>query len=170
VHGTSVTVLDVIADDRRTFSLCRTRLPRGDDATEVDRVRAVWESLPPGSVPDPREYRDLREQVRVLLGEWLPWDAARVLARSGVFARDYGWEQWPGRVLGYELEYGDLLPGVVGIPEIAVWLRVKRSTVDVWRARGRLPEPLGVVGGGPVWDRSVVWDWARRTGRLPDRA
>lgn len=54
----------------------------------------------------------------------------------------------------------------VGIVEIAARLGVKRQTVDVWRVRGLLPEPKGLVGGRPAWDWPEIEAWARSTARL----
>lgn len=55
---------------------------------------------------------------------------------------------------------------IVGIPEIAARLDVKRSTVDIWRNRKILPEPRWTVGGGPAWNWPDVEAWAQRTRRL----
>jgi predicted DNA-binding transcriptional regulator AlpA len=54
---------------------------------------------------------------------------------------------------------------LVGIPEVAELLGVKRETVDKWRRRGRLPEPGWVVGGSPVWEAGEIRAWAKTTGR-----
>lgn len=48
----------------------------------------------------------------------------------------------------------------VGITEIAQRLGVQRATVDVWRARGVLPEPRWTVGGRPAWNWPDVHAWA----------
>ncbi|HEX7276278.1 MAG TPA: ParB/RepB/Spo0J family partition protein [Acidimicrobiales bacterium] len=54
---------------------------------------------------------------------------------------------------------------LVGIPEVAEMLGVKRETVDKWRRRGVLPVPGWVVGGSPVWEAGVIVAWAVATGR-----
>jgi len=60
---------------------------------------------------------------------------------------------------------------IVGIPEIAEKLGVKRATVDVWRQRDvGFPEPTHTVGGRPAWIWSDVAAWAYHTGRLPESA
>lgn len=56
-------------------------------------------------------------------------------------------------------------PEVVGLPEIAERLGVKRPTVDMWRHRGVLPEPSWTVGGRPAWSWPQVEAWAVETGR-----
>jgi predicted DNA-binding transcriptional regulator AlpA len=58
------------------------------------------------------------------------------------------------------------LAGVVDLEEIALRLNVKRSTVDQWRMRHRLPAPEGQLGGSPVWYWATIEEWARATGRL----
>ena len=55
---------------------------------------------------------------------------------------------------------------VVGEAEIAERLGVKRQTVNQWRFRGLLPEPLGTVSGFPAWDWRDIAKWAKTTGRL----
>ena len=56
----------------------------------------------------------------------------------------------------------------VGPVEVAERLGVKRATVDTWRLRGLLPEPV-TISGHPLWEWDIVKRWARDTGRLPDR-
>jgi predicted DNA-binding transcriptional regulator AlpA len=53
----------------------------------------------------------------------------------------------------------------VGIVEIADRLRVSRNTVDQWRHRGLLPDPLWTVGGRPAWSWDDIAEWAEQTGR-----
>lgn len=53
----------------------------------------------------------------------------------------------------------------VGLAEIAERLGVERSTADMWRHRGVLPEPRWTVGGRPAWDWADIAAWARETGR-----
>ena len=67
---------------------------------------------------------------------------------------------------------------LVGPGEVADRLDVQRATVAQWRARGLLPEPLGVIDQGnrqipgnkpsagiPIWSWSSIRDWATATGR-----
>lgn len=57
---------------------------------------------------------------------------------------------------------------VVGLEEIAKRLAVKRGTVDQWRSRDLLPDPLPwPVGGRPAWQWGTIRLWAVKTGRLP---
>lgn len=55
----------------------------------------------------------------------------------------------------------------VGIAEVADRLGVPRHQVDVWRNRGRLPEPTWTTGGRPAWDWPIIEEWARERGRTP---
>lgn len=58
----------------------------------------------------------------------------------------------------------------LGIVEIAELFDLSREAVNSWRRPERdlkFPEPRGVVGGRPSWDRAEVEAWGRRTGRLP---
>lgn len=60
------------------------------------------------------------------------------------------------------------LPPLVGLREVAELLQVARNTANVWRTRNVLPAPEAIVSGEvPVWRRSTIVEWARRTGRLP---
>ena len=62
------------------------------------------------------------------------------------------------------------LEDLVGLEEIAVLLKVPRSTVDQWRWRGVLPDPLKVISGNPIWYRQDIEAWAIETGRPKKRA
>lgn len=53
----------------------------------------------------------------------------------------------------------------LGLSEIAQLCGVSRRTPEVWRARGVLPEPDGMVSGSPLWWRETVTTWATATGR-----
>jgi hypothetical protein len=55
---------------------------------------------------------------------------------------------------------------LVSIQEIATALEVRRDTVDKWRYRGVLPEPIATVASGPLWLWPDIEAWARQTGRL----
>lgn len=56
---------------------------------------------------------------------------------------------------------------LVGTEEIAEVLQVERRTVNVWKQRGRLPEPYAVISGTPIWLRDEIEAWARETNRWP---
>jgi len=43
---------------------------------------------------------------------------------------------------------------LVGMKEVAELLDVPYETIKVWKARGRLPDPMQIVSGTPLWD----WD------------
>ena len=43
---------------------------------------------------------------------------------------------------------------LVGLKELSELLDVSYDTLKVWKNRDRLPEPLQVISGTPVWD----WD------------
>ena len=68
--------------------------------------------------------------------------------------RDVG----PGRTVAL----GDL----VGISEVADICCVQRATVDMWRRRGVMPEPLTTISGSPIWSWLELEPWAEDTGRL----
>ncbi len=56
----------------------------------------------------------------------------------------------------------------LGLVEVADLLGVKRSTADVWRVRGVLPEPDGMLSGRwPYWWPATIRDFAIATGRVP---
>lgn len=59
---------------------------------------------------------------------------------------------------------------LVGTEEIADMLRVERRTVNVWKQRGRLPDPFATISGTPIWLRPDVEAWARATNRWPAEA
>ena len=54
---------------------------------------------------------------------------------------------------------------LIGIGEIAVLFGVKRQTVDQWRHRGILPDPVWTISNRPVWSVEQLVDWAEDTGR-----
>ena len=55
---------------------------------------------------------------------------------------------------------------IVGEREIAALLGVQPNTVNVWRQRGLLPLPEGMVSGHPCWSWSTIAHWAVETRRL----
>lgn len=55
-------------------------------------------------------------------------------------------------------------PSVVGIPEIARRLGVKRATVDQWKWLGQFPAPRWEIGGRPAWRWADVEKWAASRG------
>ena len=55
---------------------------------------------------------------------------------------------------------------LVSMTEIAAMIGVNVTAVRSYRSRGILPEPLIVLGVGPIWRRSDVIDWqASRPGK-----
>lgn len=56
---------------------------------------------------------------------------------------------------------------LAGTEEIADLLRVERRTVNVWRTRGRLPDPYAVISGTPIWLKGDIEAWAKETNRWP---
>lgn len=56
---------------------------------------------------------------------------------------------------------------LAGTEEIAELLHVERRTVNVWKQRGRLPDPYAVISGTPIWLRDQIIEWATETGRMP---
>jgi len=56
----------------------------------------------------------------------------------------------------------------VGVADIAQRLGVKQQTAAVWKKRRLLPEPRWTVSGQPAWNWPDIFDWADRTGRLPE--
>lgn len=57
---------------------------------------------------------------------------------------------------------------LVGTEEIADLLAVERRTVNVWKQRGRLPDPFATISGTPIWLRGDIVAWAKATNRLPE--
>lgn len=54
----------------------------------------------------------------------------------------------------------------VGLAEIAIRLKVRRSTVDQWKFRGLMPPPQWTIGGSPAWSWRRIRKWASDTGTL----
>ena len=48
---------------------------------------------------------------------------------------------------------------LVSMTEIAAMIGVNVTAVRSYRSRGILPEPLVMLGCGPVWRRSDIIDW-----------
>ena len=60
------------------------------------------------------------------------------------------------------IEIGEL----VSMVEIAAIIDVNVTAVRSYRSRGILPEPVLVLGVGPIWRRSDIIDWqASRPGK-----
>ena len=82
------------------------------------------------------------------------------------FGEDLGWTGLPDAPPPPQVVVRELAD-IVGIVEIAQRLSVHRATVDQWRQRGILPEPLPrKVGGRDAWRWLVIERWAQETGRL----
>ncbi|MFP4512464.1 MAG: hypothetical protein ACLFRV_05915 [Acidimicrobiales bacterium] len=87
---------------------------------------------------------------------------------------DWAWSYWAtagpnkpsiGQVLDAivtlaEEEQIATAPRPVGLTEIAQQFRVKPATAQMWRYRGRLPEPRWTVSGNPAWDDFDINAWA----------
>lgn len=56
---------------------------------------------------------------------------------------------------------------LMGTEEIADLLLVERRTVNVWKQRGRLPDPYATISGTPIWLRADIVAWAKSTDRWP---
>lgn len=55
---------------------------------------------------------------------------------------------------------------LVSMSEIASLIGVNVTAVRSYRSRGILPEPIAVLGVGPIWRRSDIIDWqASRPGK-----
>lgn len=53
-----------------------------------------------------------------------------------------------------------LLRDLRTLQDFAIARGVQVDTIHAYRARGRLPEPIGYVGITPVWSAAQVKDWA----------
>jgi predicted DNA-binding transcriptional regulator AlpA len=58
---------------------------------------------------------------------------------------------------------------LVGVAEVAALLQVTRRSVARYANRPDFPEPVVRLAAGPIWRRSDVLAWDRRTPRLPGR-
>jgi len=59
------------------------------------------------------------------------------------------------------------LTTLVSTHEIADRLGVEKNTVHMWRYRNLgFPAPTWQLAVGPIWEWSVVEEWARQSGRL----
>lgn len=56
-------------------------------------------------------------------------------------------------------------PDLVGTTEISNMLGVSRQRVTQLAATPAFPEPVARLAAGPIWDRSDIEEWARKTGR-----
>lgn len=59
------------------------------------------------------------------------------------------------------------LDDLMGMPEIADYLAVRRGTVYAWRQRGILPPPDVKLAACDLWLRPTIDEWAKQTGRVP---
>ena len=48
---------------------------------------------------------------------------------------------------------------LVGLTEICDYTGLPRGTIDVWRHRGKLPEPDWIVSRRPIWREETITDW-----------
>ena len=62
----------------------------------------------------------------------------------------------------------DAIPHLVAIGDIKKIFGYPddTQTVNQWRLRGVLPEPVRVYGKTPVWRYDEIIQWAERTGRV----
>jgi hypothetical protein len=58
---------------------------------------------------------------------------------------------------------------IMGLAEIAAAADVQYRTAVMWRHRGILPKPDGIVTGTPLWRERTVVRWLEDTDRMPDR-
>lgn len=56
-------------------------------------------------------------------------------------------------------------PHVIGLQDMVEMFDMTEGSVQQWRIRGVLPEPLRVIGRTPVWLYSDIVAWAKETGR-----
>ena len=48
---------------------------------------------------------------------------------------------------------------LMGVAEVAEMAGLPRTTITVWKVRGKLPEPWAVLAMGPVWLRGDIAEW-----------
>lgn len=46
---------------------------------------------------------------------------------------------------------------LVGVTEVAEILGWPRGKVSTYRKRGKMPKPVAVLKGGPVWDKDDIF-------------
>lgn len=56
-------------------------------------------------------------------------------------------------------------PHIIGLPDMADMFGLDRPSVQNWRVRDLLPEPLRVIGKSPIWEYWQIEEWANSTGR-----
>jgi predicted DNA-binding transcriptional regulator AlpA len=68
--------------------------------------------------------------------------------------------EWLGRIAKAVPEPEQL--ALVGASEAATLLGVKANTIQQWRKRGILPEPVAKLACGPIWREQDIKQWAAR--------
>ncbi len=63
------------------------------------------------------------------------------------------------------MDRGKLIPPLVGTTEAAEMLQWSRGKVAVYVQRGKFPEPIQRLKGGPVWTRQQIEEYRERMGR-----
>lgn len=56
-------------------------------------------------------------------------------------------------------------PHIIGLLDMVDMFGMDRPSVQNWRVRNQLPEPLRVIGKSPVWEYWQIEEWAKDTGR-----
>ena len=69
--------------------------------------------------------------------------------------------EWLGRI-AKDVEPGEHELQLGGVTEIAAMLGVKTDTIQKWRARGIMPEPVAQLSCGAIWLTKDVEQWAAR--------
>jgi len=95
---------------------------------------------------DAAHVREDNEPILVPVAEW----DTRAREPLGVLAPELA----PGRLLTIE--------------QVAELAGLRRETIDRYRVRAVMPEPVATVAGSPVWSRPVI-DWWLATRRRPGR-
>ena len=56
---------------------------------------------------------------------------------------------------------------LVGSKELAAMFNVSSMTISRWKRNGDLPDPI-YLAAGPVWHKTALVEWAKRSGRTVD--
>lgn len=86
--------------------------------------------------------------------------AGRAMTVSAWLVPDEEWDDranWPIAVTAPELAADALL----GVDQVAGYLRIAESTVRAYLARGRMPVPQYHQSGRPLWSAPVILSWVR---------